>query len=61
VSLGPKRVRKEFGLDVFADAGSRVKQLQEEPHSQKESEAAVGLTTDNGKLGTEKMEVEPTS
>lgn len=27
----------------------RVKQLKEEPYSQAEAEAAVGLTTDNGK------------
>ena len=27
----------------------RVRQLREEPHSQKEAEAAVGLTTNNGK------------
>ncbi|KAF1987624.1 zinc finger-containing protein [Aulographum hederae CBS 113979] len=27
----------------------RVKQLQEEPHTQKEADAAIGLTTDNGK------------
>lgn len=27
----------------------RVKQLKEEPYSQKEAEAAVGLRTDNGK------------
>jgi bud site selection protein 20 len=27
----------------------RVKQLKEEPYSQKEAEAAAGLATDNGK------------
>lgn len=27
----------------------RVKQLKEEPYSQREAEAAVGLTTDNGR------------
>lgn len=27
----------------------RVRQMKEEPYSQKEAEAAVGLTTDNGK------------
>lgn len=26
---------------------SRVKQLKEEPYTQKEAEAAIGLTTDN--------------
>lgn len=26
----------------------RVKQLREEPYSQKEAEAAIGLTTNNG-------------
>jgi bud site selection protein 20 len=31
----------------------RVKQMKEEPYSQKEAEAAVGLTTDNGKKMTE--------
>ena len=37
----------------------RVKQLQEEPYSQKEAEAAVGLTTDNGrKKEDEDMTVE---
>lgn len=27
----------------------RVRQLKEEPYSQKEAEAAVGITTDNGR------------
>lgn len=27
----------------------RVRQLKEEPYTQKEAEAAIGLTTDNGK------------
>ncbi|GAB7363340.1 hypothetical protein MBLNU230_g3621t1 [Neophaeotheca triangularis] len=36
----------------------RVKQMKEEPYSQKEAEAAVGLTTDNGKRGGEEIEVE---
>lgn len=35
----------------------RVRQLKEEPYSQKEAEAAVGLTTDNGKKGTENQEM----
>ena len=30
----------------------RVKQLKEEPHSQKEADAAIGLWTDNGKGNT---------
>ncbi|KAF2144674.1 uncharacterized protein K452DRAFT_198425, partial [Aplosporella prunicola CBS 121167] len=30
----------------------RVRQLREEPYSQKEAEAAVGLTTDNGSRTT---------
>ncbi|RUS18431.1 hypothetical protein BC937DRAFT_88782 [Endogone sp. FLAS-F59071] len=29
----------------------RLKQLKDEPYTQKEAEAAVGLTTDNGKRG----------
>ncbi|KAH7401312.1 hypothetical protein BKA66DRAFT_450175 [Pyrenochaeta sp. MPI-SDFR-AT-0127] len=36
----------------------RVKQLREEPYSQKEAEAAIGLTTDNGKRTTTLMEVD---
>ncbi|KAF2130007.1 hypothetical protein P153DRAFT_366495 [Dothidotthia symphoricarpi CBS 119687] len=36
----------------------RVKQLREEPYSQKEAEAAIGLTTDNGKRTTAPMEVD---
>ncbi|KAK1082596.1 hypothetical protein LTR33_003815 [Friedmanniomyces endolithicus] len=38
----------------------RVRQLEEEPYSQKEAEAATGLTTDNGKRAgdAENMEVE---
>ncbi|CAK4033580.1 related to BUD20 involved in bud-site selection [Lecanosticta acicola] len=31
----------------------RVRQLKEEPYTQKEAEAAAGLTTDNGKRMTE--------
>lgn len=31
----------------------RSKQLKEEPYTQKEAEAAVGLTTDNGKRAKE--------
>lgn len=40
------------GLACSSDAhllSYRVRQLREEPYSQKEAEAAVGLTTDNGK------------
>lgn len=37
---------------------TRVKQLREEPYSQKEAEAAIGLTTDNGKRTTTLMEVD---
>ena len=38
----------------------RVRQLKEEPYSQKEAEAAVGLTTDNGNRAgaVQEMEVE---
>ncbi|KAF1973548.1 hypothetical protein BU23DRAFT_132615 [Bimuria novae-zelandiae CBS 107.79] len=36
----------------------RVKQLREEPYSQKEAEAAAGLGTDNGKRTTTLMEVD---
>lgn len=33
-----------------------MRQLKEEPYTQKEAEAAIGLTTDNGR--PEKMEVD---
>lgn len=36
----------------------RVKQLKEEPHTQKTADAAVGLWTDNGQSRTEDMAVE---
>lgn len=37
----------------------RVRQLKEEPYSQKEAEAAAGLTTDNGKRAqVEEMETD---
>ena len=36
----------------------RVKQLRDEPYSQKEAEAAVGLRTDNGTRTTAAMEVD---
>ena len=36
----------------------RVRQLKEHPYTQKEAEAAVGLTTDDGKKMTEKEMVE---
>lgn len=35
-----------------------VKQLREEPYSQKEAEAAIGLTTNNGKRTTAAMEID---
>ncbi|KAL1602799.1 hypothetical protein SLS60_006220 [Paraconiothyrium brasiliense] len=38
----------------------RVKQLKEEPYSQKEAEAAAGLGTDNGKRTTTLMDVDNT-
>jgi bud site selection protein 20 len=37
---------------------ARVKQLREEPYSQKEAEAGMGFTTDNGKRATAPMEVD---
>ncbi|ORY15829.1 hypothetical protein BCR34DRAFT_558138 [Clohesyomyces aquaticus] len=36
----------------------RVKKLREEPYSQKEAEAAIGLGTDNGKRTTTLMDVD---
>lgn len=36
----------------------RVRQLKEEPYSQREAEAAVGLTTDNGRKGAVVKEAE---
>ncbi|KAF2660612.1 hypothetical protein K491DRAFT_688059 [Lophiostoma macrostomum CBS 122681] len=36
----------------------RLRQLRDEPYSQKEAEAAVGLGTDNGKRATALMEVD---
>ena len=36
----------------------RVRQLKEEPYSQKEAEAAVGITVDNGKRATEEEMVD---
>jgi bud site selection protein 20 len=36
----------------------RLRALRHEPYSQKEAEAAVGLTTDNGKRSTTLMEVD---
>lgn len=39
----------------------RVKQLREEPYSQKEAEAAIGLTTDNGKRTAAPMEIDETA
>jgi bud site selection protein 20 len=35
-----------------------LRQLREEPYSQKEAELATGLTTDNGKRTTALMEVD---
>lgn len=37
---------------------SRLRQLREEPHTQKESEAAIGLSTDNGKHTNTVMEID---
>lgn len=34
---------------ALTDTNHRVRQLKDEPHSQKDAEAAVGLGTDNGK------------
>jgi bud site selection protein 20 len=39
----------------------RVKQLREEPYSQKEAEAAMGLTTDNGKRTAAPMDIDETA
>lgn len=36
----------------------RVRQLRDEPYSQKEAEAAVGLTTDNGRKTREEEMVD---
>ncbi|KAF2259980.1 hypothetical protein CC78DRAFT_473972 [Lojkania enalia] len=36
----------------------RLRQLREEPYTQKEAEAAIGLRTDNGKRATVLMEVD---
>jgi len=36
----------------------RLRQLREEPHTQKESEAAIGLSTDNGKHTNTVMEID---
>lgn len=36
----------------------RVRALRDEPYTQKEAEAAVGLGTDNGKRTTALMEVD---
>lgn len=36
----------------------RLRQLREEPYSQKEAELAAGLTTDNGKRTARLMEVD---
>lgn len=36
----------------------RLRQLKEEPYSQKEAEAAAGLFTDNGRRQTEQMVVD---
>jgi bud site selection protein 20 len=50
-------------LTLFS-GGNRVKELREEPYTQKEAEAAIGLRTDNGgpRLGNEEVkEVEMTT
>ncbi|KAK4990810.1 hypothetical protein LTR66_006712 [Elasticomyces elasticus] len=36
----------------------RVRQLRDEPYTQKAAEAAVGMTTDNGRRDTEEMAVD---
>lgn len=36
-----------FGLPLLTDLVSRVKKLQEDPYTQKEADAAIGLRTDN--------------
>lgn len=36
----------------------RVKALRDEPYSQKEAEAAIGLTTDNGQRTATRMELD---
>jgi bud site selection protein 20 len=36
----------------------RLKQLKEEPHTQKEAELAIGLRTDNGNRKTEEATME---
>lgn len=41
-----------------ADKSRRVRQLKEEPYSQKEAEAAAGLTTDNGRRKEDDYETE---
>ncbi len=35
---------------LLLNSCDRLKQLKDEPYTQKEAEAAVGLMTDNGKL-----------
>jgi hypothetical protein len=55
--LGGKR-EADLGLGWRS---SRVKQLKEEPYTQKEAEAAAGLGTDNGRIqeqGARKEEME---
>lgn len=46
---------------AFSKQPTRVKQLRDEPYSQKEAEAAAGLATDNGKRTTTLMDVDNTA
>lgn len=43
---------------INIDHEHRVRALRDEPYTQKVAEAAVGLTTDNGKRTTTLMEVD---
>lgn len=56
VALPKPRFRPS--LLTFLLVTERVKQLQEEPYTQKEAEAAVGLRTDNGDLRLRKEDGE---
>lgn len=55
MSLTPDLDDVAYGADMY----HRVRQLKEEPYSQKEAEAAAGLTwTDNGKRKEDDYELE---
>jgi bud site selection protein 20 len=62
---GKNHKRRCVSLFEFLDIGReltvrlRVKQLKEEPHTQKTADAAVGLWTDNGQSKTDEMATEP--